>query len=406
MKVNFTNQSYSSVPSFSSVYVTTSTKNNGDFVEKEVIKPFKPISERISKLEASQEFKSLIPDTNTFVLAAGSGSRFKELAQTQGELVNKISYSMILLNRNGIPTGKHLHMLDLPMAMASPMIDDKGLIRKNAEVAQGSFAEVVDEAKKLRQQGLEQKNVIVMCGDNLFDTDKNDPFELLRFCKDIINDPNQKMGLIGVEREPEEVINRFGVLKVEETDSDKIMKLDGFVEKPKTVDSALRFATEDGKCIANTGMFVIKKEAMEWLLDEIISQEEKPETKADPSKGFIARSAKEPYDFSAACEKVQAKYGKENCSVRIIDTWEDAGEPQALYRTLGEYQKGHFLSCLPEPMQQQIRYSAAKIYDGHTLLASEDAVNKYGSAQNATQALKGIKTVDGVTTVTHIDTNI
>ena len=28
-------------PAFKGVYVTTSTKNNGDYVEKEVIKPFK-----------------------------------------------------------------------------------------------------------------------------------------------------------------------------------------------------------------------------------------------------------------------------------------------------------------------------------------------------------------------------
>ena len=402
MKVNPV-KFYAQSPAFSSVFVTTSSKNNGDFVEKEVIQPFRAISKEISGSEASKNFKSLIDNTNTFVLAAGSGSRFRELAQTQGEQVNKISYGMVLLDEKGLPTGKRLHMLDLPMAMASPLIDEKGLIRKNAEVARGSFAEVIDEAKKLREQGLPQKNVIVMCGDNLFDTKKDDPFELLTFCKNVINNPKQVLGLIGVEREPEDVVKRFGVLKVEKTDADNIMKLDGFVEKPKTVDTALEFATENGKCIANTGMFVIKKEAMEWLLDRIIAQENKPETIADPSKGFIARSEKEPYDFSAACERVQEKYGKDRCCVRVVETWEDAGEPQALYRTLAEYQKGHFLSCLPKDLQMQIRNSAAKIYDGKTLLASEDAVYQYKNAKNATQMLKGIKTIDGVTTVTKIN---
>ena len=160
------------------------------------------------------------------------------------------------------------------------------------------------------------------------------------------------MGLIGVEREPEEVVNKFGVLKVVPTENDDIMQLDGFVEKPKTLELAREFETPSGKCIANTGMFVIKAEAMEWLMDQI---------EADPM--FIAKNEKEPYDFAAACTKVQAEYGKDKCDVKLVQTWEDAGDPAALYRSIKEFQKGNFLSNFAGADRDTIQHSMMKDFD-------------------------------------------
>ncbi len=392
MKLNAITSISAASPSFKGVYVTTSTKNHGDYVDNEAIKPFNSTAQKIAA-QYGKEFEDIIHNTNTFVLGAGSGSRFMNLAHKQGDEVNKISFAIMQLK-----SGKNLHMLDLPMAMASPLIDERGLTRVNAEVARGSFAEVVKVAQDLRNEGKPQKNVIVMCGDNLFDAPKNNPFELLHFAQDIINNPSKQMGLIGVEREPDEVVNKFGVLKVSPSGDDDIMQLGGFVEKPKTIEKAREYETPAGKCIANTGMFILKAEAMEWLLDEL-----------ENDKTFLAKvdkdgnkDKKEIYDFAKACELVQSKYGDAKCDVKIVDTWEDAGEPEALYRTIDEFKKGHFLTCLPDDMQEDIKRTAAKIYDGTSLLASSEAVERFGTAENLTNKineLTGIRTklsqVDG-----------
>lgn len=384
MRINPVMSKSQNSPAFGSVYVTTSTKNHGDYVDNTVIQPFQPVAKKIAG-KNSAKYQELKDTTDCYVLGAGEGTRFRQLAKTQGDLVNKISFGLPLLNEDGKPTGKELHMLDIPMSMAAPLMDEKGLIRKNAEVARGSFAEVVDNAKKLRTEGKPQKNVIVMCGDNLFDT-KDDPFQLLDFCSDIINNPNKQMGLIGVERTPEEVVNKFGVLKVAKGDKDGTYKLEGFKEKPTTVEIANEYKTPNGNCVANTGMFVIKAEAMDWLLDEI-----------ENDSKFIANTKKpdtEPYDFSSACTKVQEKYGKEKCDVKTVGVWEDAGEPDALYRTIAEYQKGNFIACMPEDLQKQIKNSAATIYDGTTLLSTPESIEKWGNAKNFSNL--GFKAIDSV----------
>lgn len=345
---------------FKSVYVTTSTKNNGDYIENEVIRPFKRnFQKSIEKKEECRDFNEVKKNTNFYVLAAGKGKRFMELSETQGKKVNKISFAIPLEN------GRNFHMLDIAMAMSVPFADEKGLIRKNAAVARGSFAEVIDDAQKLREAGKPQKNVVVCCGDNMFHTDK--PFELNYFVKDVIEDPTKQMGLVGVERNPGDVVNKFGVLNVIPTEKDDIMKLAGFVEKPKTLDIARKFETPQGKCIANTGMFVIKADAMEWLLDEL---------EEDPM--FIAKDKDEPYDFAAACTKVQAKYGANKCDVKLVETWEDAGEPEALYRSIEAYQDGKFLTNFAEKDRVLIQNSMVKVFDGKTLLASQAALKTFG----------------------------
>ena len=48
-------------PAFKGVYVTTSTKNNGDYVEKEVIKPFKKnFQPAIEKRPECRDFDNVI----------------------------------------------------------------------------------------------------------------------------------------------------------------------------------------------------------------------------------------------------------------------------------------------------------------------------------------------------------
>lgn len=356
------NQLSSLNTAFKGVYVTTSTKNNGDYVEKEVIRPFKKnFQPEIERMRQAGDFEDIKDSTDFYVLGAGEGSRFRQLAHTQGDKVNKISFAEPLTD------GTNFHMLDVAMAMSVPFTDENGLQRKNAAIARGSFAEVIDNAQKLRDAGKPQKNVIVCCGDNMFHTDK--PFELNYFMKDVINNPAKQMGLIGVEREPSEVVNKFGVLKVVPTKNDDIMLLDGFVEKPKTIEKARDFETPNGKCIANTGMFVIKAEAMEWLMDEL---------ERDPM--FVAKNEAEPYDFAKACENVQRKFGTKACDVKLVQTWEDAGDPEALYRTMEQFKKGKFLTNFGPKARNVIMASMKRDFDGKTLLASTDAINAYSSA--------------------------
>ena len=373
---------------FKGATFTTSTKNNGNYDEESTLQPFRDnFQDNIAKQKECKDFDSIKANTEMYSLGAGKGSRFSEMAEFQNPQANKISFGMPLVN------GSYFHMSDPALALGVPFADGKGVKRKNAEVARGTFAEIVDDAQKLRDAGKPQKNVIVCCGDNLFHTDKK--FELNYFMKDVINNPAKQMGLVGVEREPEEVVKKFGVLNVVPTDRDDVMQLDGFVEKPKTIEIAREFETPNGKCIANTGMFVIKAEAMEWLMDEL-----------EKDSMFIAKDENEPYDFAAACQKVQEKYGKEKCDVKLVQTWEDAGEPKALYNTIKEMQKGKFLTNFAKDDQKMIQESMKRIFDGKTLLASQAALNEYGTASNYTESdalilPKGIdvKNVDGVNVV-------
>lgn len=396
MKVNNINS-----PAFKKVFVTTSTKNYGDYVAQNVIDPFKKTANEIANSPYAKEFESLREDTAAFVLGAGAGSRLAKITQKQGPKVTKIGFGAPIVDENSNPTGRYIHMLDLQMALAAPLMDEEGIQRINAKDARGTFAEVYDYAKTLRLNGEKQKNVVIMCGDNLFHTEKDDPFEPLRFIKETIEDPNKIMGLFGVEREPQATVKTYGVLKVGATNKNNVMSLEGFREKPETLEKALEFATDDGKCIANTGMFVIKKEAMEWLMDNILAQEENN----PDAKGFIAKSASEPYDFAAACEKIQKHYGKDKCDVKVVDIWEDAGEPATLYRTIAQWQKGYFLSCLPEKLQEQVKNSMKQVYDGTSLLVSDDAIRQFKSAKNFTNSMKNlaVENIEGVNVVSKLN---
>ena len=86
---------------FKSSYVTLSEKNLGQKIAKNVVDNFNgkilPEIKESAKNEATQiikkagagkiisEAKDFVNNVNFFALAAGSGSRFKELAQTVGD---------------------------------------------------------------------------------------------------------------------------------------------------------------------------------------------------------------------------------------------------------------------------------------------------------------------------------
>ncbi len=370
MKIN----SIQNQNAFKGVTVTTSSKNSGKQIRDNVIIPFRETAQKISDKKGSR-YADIIDTTEVFVAAAGKGKRCLPLTHMQGDDVTKVYYGIPEVDKQGKATGKMLYVLNIPMASAAPLLDEDGLKTVNAPVAKGSFAEVISFAKDRREQGLEQKDIIFMCGDNFFGVQGEDEeFEILDYLRDVIKDDSKVLGLVGVKRTPEETVNNFGCLKALPTGKDDIYKLDKFLEKPKTVELAKDFATDDGNCVANTGTFVMKKEAMDWLLDKI---------EEDPM--FIARDDSEPYDFALASTKVQEHFGTDMCTIKIVKDWEDAGQPDTMAKLTEEFSKGRFLTYLPRGMQEAFKRSAAATCynDGAqtTILATPKAVDTFKSAR-------------------------
>ena len=352
-KVTSQQVSYNQKPSFKASYVTLSQKNLGEKIATNVVDKFN--STILPKIKATQiaEAENIISKTgkgevissakdyqekiNFFTLAAGSGSRFRELAQTVGDY-NKISLPF-RYDKN-----ENIHMLDFALAMGKYFIKDDGVQKIIASQPSGSFGDIVQHYLS----GNPIKDTVVCCGDNVFGDKAS---EMMEFFTKTINNPNKHVALVGVARTPEEVAKRFGVLEVEESASNEAFKLKGFSEKPE-LEVAEKLAV-NGQNIANTGLFYLSKEAMVNLINEI---------KAGINN--IKKNDTEIYDFANAVKYVHSKLpewfnivSKEGADVKVVKKWEDVGEPQALYSFANEVKNGEFLSNFPKDMAKKIQSS-------------------------------------------------
>lgn len=374
---------------FKASFVTLSEKNLGRKIATNVVDNFNgkilPIIKETQIAEAAniikiagagkviskpEDFQDKI---NFFALAAGSGSRFKALAQTVGDY-NKISLPF------KIGEDQNIHMLDFAMAMGKYFIANEGVNKIVATAPSGSFGDIV----QYYLAGNPIKDTVVCCGDNVFGDKAAD---MMNFFTKTINNPDKHVALVGVARAPEEVAERFGVLEVEASKEDDVLKLKGFSEKPK-----LNIAKElaiDGQNIANTGLFYLSKESMELLVDEIKN-----------GVNNIKKNDTELYDFANAVKYVHSKlpdwFGiapEEGADVKVVKKWEDVGEPQALYTFADEVKQGQYLHNFPKEIAEKIQ-SAFK--ERIKLEAEIPHIIFTDSAKVNTAQVKNAKNVEGV----------
>ena len=374
---------------FKASYVTLSQKNLGEKIATNVVEKFnKNILPEIRKtqvLEADtviknagigsviEKAKDFQDKVNFFTLAAGSGSRFRELAQTVGDY-NKISLPF------KVDKDTDIHMLDFAMAMGKYFIGEEGIKTIVASKPSGSFGDIV--AHYL--QGNPIKDTIVCCGDNVFGDKAS---EMVEFFTRMLNNPKKHVALVGVGRTPAEVANRFGVLECESGVSDQILKLKGFSEKPP-IEEAEKLAI-NGENIANTGLFYLSKEAMTNLMEEIKN-----------GINNIKKNDSEPYDFANAVKYVHSMLpkwfgiaSKEGADVKVVKKWEDVGEPQALYSFANEVKQGTFLANFPKILAEKIQDSFGK----RVHLDNENPHIIFSESTNVTSdAVKNSKQIDGV----------
>ena len=340
-------------PSFTSQYVTLSEKNLGQDIAKNVVDNFNgkilPELKKTQKQECQEIINSagagkviskpedFQNNVNFFVLAAGSGSRFKALAKEVGNY-NKISLPFKIGKKENI------HMLDFAMTMGKYFIDDKGSEKIISSVPSGSFGDII----KHYQAGNPIKDTIVCCGDNVFG-DKSS--EIMSFFTKAMNNPNKHVALVGVGRAPEVAAKRFGVLEAADNNGGDVLKLKGFSEKPE-LEEAKKLAV-NGENITNTGLFYISKEAMEKLMEEF-----------NRGENHIKKNDTELYDFANAVKYVHSKLPEwfgvestEGADIKVVKTWEDVGEPKALYSFANEVKNGQFLQNFPKKLANKIKKS-------------------------------------------------
>ena len=358
--------------------------NKGDFLKmyyESIYKADKLINSINNPLSGLLKNNHRIKDTNDlvnkvdfFVLAGGSGSRFKHLASAvsdlrgKGEKFNKISVPFELGNGEA-----PLTMLDIPMAMGRFFAPKKGYEKIIAKTPTGSFGDVINHYLDGKHK---IKDVVVCCGDNVFDMKSED---MLDYIVRTINNPDKQLGVVGVARTPEEVAKRFGVLDVgKQYVGSKNYPLNGFVEKPE-LDAAKKLTTPEGISVANTGMFVIKKDTMEKLI-KIIKAEKKV---LKGKTTYIAKDFdKEIYDFAAATKWARLINGSKACDVKIVKRWEDVGEPKAYLRWAQQLKLGHYLDNFTPKRKNAI------------LQAVQERVGK--NSINFTLVPNGTKPIDGI----------
>ena len=364
--------------SFKAAYVTLSEKNLGNEIKNNVVDPYNDYLYNIVRSQSKKEFNRMADSTDFWVLGAGAGSRFVPVAaaaeKQTGVKSNKISL--------GIPMrdGRDIHMLDWAMAMATPFANGR-IETKIAKDKSGSFGDIIKHCQQVRAAGGKMKDTIVCCGDNVFGTKKN---ELNDFMKEVIDNPNKQLGVVGVKKPTEEVAGRFGVLKTEPIKGrSDVASLTGFAEKPP-YEEAVKYALPDGNCVANTGMFVIKAGAMEALMDAL-----------EVNPDLIKKDDVERYDFANAVKWTQATFGPSASDVKMVDTWEDVGEPKALYRFYQEVQNGQFLGEFGK-YGKNIQKSLQQQYDAE--LGYLNISNRHKNIGDYTiREISKSDTVDGVT---------
>ncbi len=379
-------------PAFKASYVTLSQKNLGEKISRNVVDSFNGKILPELKTTMAKEAQGVIDaagagrvigkpadfqnNINFFALAAGSGSRFRELAQTVGDY-NKISLPFKIDDK------LNLHMLDFAMAMGKYFIGEEGVNTIVASQPSGSFGDIVAHY----QAGNPIKDTVVCCGDNVFGDKAAD---MMKFFTKVINNQDKHVALVGVARTPEEVARRFGVLQVEGSLNDEALKLTGFSEKPP-LEEAQSMAV-DGMNIANTGMFYISKEAMEKLMEEINS-----------GVNNIKKNDTEPYDFANAVKYVHKMLpewfgieSSEGADVKVVDKWEDVGEPKALYQFAEDVKGGLYLGNFTKNLADKIQGAFAErihVNDAKPYIAFTD------SAKVSDEQIANSKNVDGVNIV-------
>lgn len=353
MRINHVAQepTLSPAPAFKASFVTLSKRNLGEEIAVNVVDKFnKSILPKIKSTQIQeaeeiirnsrpgkviQKAKDFQENVNFFTLAAGSGSRFRELAQTVGNF-NKISLPF------KVDSNTDIHMLDFALAMGKYFIQDGGVKKIVASQPSGSFGDIVQHYLS----GNPVKDTVVCCGDNVFGDNAS---SMMEFMTSMINNPQKHVALVGVARKPEEVANRFGVLVAKGDLNGETLSLHGFDEKPPL--EVAKTLTVNGKNIANTGLFYVSKEAMEKLLDEI-----------KHGTNNIKKNENEPYDFALAVKYIHSRlhdwFGiapSEGADVKVVKQWEDVGEPAALYSFADEVKKGSFIANFPKELAQKIK---------------------------------------------------
>ena len=114
----------------------------------------------------------------------------------------------------------------------------------------------------------------------------------------------------------------------------------------------------------------------------------------------IKKNDTELYDFANAVKYVHSKLPawfntspKEGADVKVVEKWEDVGEPQALYSFANEVKQGGFLANFPEKMAAEVKESFNKRVK---LEEKVPYINFTESETVSSEAIANAKDVEGV----------
>jgi hypothetical protein len=323
-----------------------------DHNKKEVIEYILKDAKKLSNATISKE-EDLYSKIDFFLALGGRGSRFNDLSRVLGDY-NKLTFPFYLNN------GQTMQMTNFPMSLCKHVVPDSGykILMDKAQCPQGSLSGIINYYLKHKNQ---IKDTLTIGGDNVLCINSK---EAIRYLVNSINDKNINVALIGVRKAPEVIAGKSGVMKIEPTVKNDIFKIASFYEKPP-IEVANEYAkTTGGKNVVNTGFTYISKAAMTKIVDEI-----QKEIKATGTSSIIKKptSDTEIYDGGEAVKLIMAKseewFGKKTqdiARVKLIDNWEDVGEPSKYYKFLNDMKTQNYMQNFSNDYASSVRESVQK----------------------------------------------
>jgi len=315
MRINFNNNL-----SFQAGYVTTCKTSLSPIIKHDVVDTFN------AKNKPVQVDSTLANSVNYFVLAGGQGTRMTPYIKTVEPILgeqNKTTLPFPIDNKTD------LRVIDFPMYLGKDFLTRDGYRTIEHNTPNGNFSDIL---KFYIDNPKEVKDTLVCCGDNIYPL-SND--ELKNIIKTAQSDGTKVM-IFASKQMPEYAANKFGILKFNSpnpyrNDTLYLDRFDDMADVRTFYEQSNSYLTLDGFCLSYPGMFFIKKDVMNWLIDKVKANP-KIIQKVHPTE--LTPCPEAQYDYIAALKLIKERMPSVNVLIKPVNCWQDVGTPDRYFNFL------------------------------------------------------------------------